>query len=142
MQRMEDTPTTPSKNVWPTLVYADAPAAIEFLVEVFGFEDVLIVPGATAGIVEHAQLRWPEGGGIMLGSAGREDNEFSQRPTGTGSTYVVTDELDRVYAAARKADTILVRDMREEDYGGGSRGFSVRDPEGNLWSFGDYRGEG
>ncbi len=141
MPRMEPTPNSPTKNVWPTLVYADALGAIEFLVAVFGFEAVLVVPGESAGVVEHAQLRWPEGGGIMLGSAGREGNEFSQRPTGSGSTYVVTDELDRVYTAARGADAVLVRDMREEDYGGGSRGFSVRDPEGNIWSFGDYRGE-
>jgi uncharacterized glyoxalase superfamily protein PhnB len=29
--------------------------------------------------------------------------------------------------------------MRDEDYG--STGFVVADPEGNLWSFGTYRGE-
>jgi uncharacterized glyoxalase superfamily protein PhnB len=27
------------------------------------------------------------------------------------------------------------------DTGYGSRGFAVRDPEGNRWSFGTYRGE-
>jgi uncharacterized glyoxalase superfamily protein PhnB len=29
--------------------------------------------------------------------------------------------------------------LRDEDYG--SRGFTVRDPEGILWSFGTYPGE-
>ena len=29
--------------------------------------------------------------------------------------------------------------LRDEDYG--SRGFTVKDPEGNIWSFGTYRGE-
>ena len=29
--------------------------------------------------------------------------------------------------------------MRDEDYG--STGFSVRDLEDNIWSFGTYRGE-
>ncbi len=29
--------------------------------------------------------------------------------------------------------------MREEDYG--SRGFSIADPEGNIWSVGTYAGE-
>ena len=131
--------TTPAKNVWPTLVYRDAPAAITFLVDVFGFEAVLVVPGADASVVEHAQLRWPEGGGVMLGTADREGNVFSTRPTGTGSTYVVTDEPDRIYERVRVADVELVQEMREEDYG--SRGFSVRDLEGNIWSFGTYRGE-
>jgi len=30
-------------------------------------------------------------------------------------------------------------ELNDTDYG--SREFSVRDPEGNLWSFGTYRGE-
>ena len=30
-------------------------------------------------------------------------------------------------------------DLHETDYG--SRDFAVRDPEGNRWSFGTYRGE-
>jgi uncharacterized glyoxalase superfamily protein PhnB len=29
--------------------------------------------------------------------------------------------------------------LKDEDYG--SRGFTVSDPEGNLWSFGTYAGE-
>lgn len=135
------TSSPPPKTVWPTLVYQDAPAAIAFLVDVLGFDEVLVVPGEQPGVVEHAQLRWPEGGGVMLGTHGREGNEFSQRPTGAGSVYVVTDELDRVHESCRAADCAFVREMRTEDYGGGSRGFSVRDPEGNIWSFGDYPGE-
>jgi uncharacterized glyoxalase superfamily protein PhnB len=30
-----------------------------------------------------------------------------------------------------------VRKLRDEDYG--SRGYTARDPEGNLWNFGTYR---
>jgi uncharacterized glyoxalase superfamily protein PhnB len=37
----------------------------------------------------------------------------------------------------RKAD--VVRPLEKTDYG--SREFTMRDPEGNLWSFGDYTGE-
>ena len=132
-------PTRPPKTVWPTLVYGDAHAAIRFLVDVFGFEETLVVPGEAAGVVEHAQLRWPEGGGVMLGTADREGNPVSRRPTGSGSVYVVTDEPDRLFERATAAGVELVRELRDEDYG--SRGFSVRDPEGNLWSFGTYRGE-
>ena len=33
----------------------------------------------------------------------------------------------------------IMRPLGETDYG--AREFTVRDPEGNLWSFGDYRGE-
>jgi uncharacterized glyoxalase superfamily protein PhnB len=133
------TQNPPPKTIWPTLVYTDAPGAIRFLVDAFGFEESIVVPGESDAVVEHAQLRWPEGGGVMLGSADREGNEFSQRPTGAGSVYVVTDEPDKLFDRAIAAGAQLVRELRDEDYG--SRGFSVRDPEGNIWSFGTYRGE-
>jgi uncharacterized glyoxalase superfamily protein PhnB len=128
----------PPKTVWPTLNYADAPAAIRFLVDVFGFEERIVVASEN-GFIEHCQLAWPEGGGIMLGSADRDGNVFSQRPTGAASTYVVTDEPDTLYDKVMASGVELVRELRDEDYG--SRGFSVRDPEGNIWSFGTYRGE-
>jgi uncharacterized glyoxalase superfamily protein PhnB len=132
------TNSTP-KTVWPTLIYADAPGAIRFLVDVFGFEEAIVVPGDAEGVVEHAQLRWPEGGGIMLGTANREGNVFSQRPLGSGSTYVVTDEPDKLYDRALGAGVEVIRELHDEDYGGS--GFSIRDPEGNIWTFGSYRGE-
>jgi uncharacterized glyoxalase superfamily protein PhnB len=133
-------PTSPPpKNVWPILVYADAPAAVRFLVQAFGFEEAIVVPGAAPNVVEHAQLRWPEGGGVMLSTANRAESVFSQRPTGAASVYVVTDRPDSLHERALAAGAKLVQGLRDEDYG--SRGFSVRDPEGNLWSFGTYRGQ-
>jgi uncharacterized glyoxalase superfamily protein PhnB len=140
---MSDTPTettsdTP-KNVWPCVNYVDARAAIRFLTEAFGFVDTIVVPGESDDVVVHAELRWPEGGGVMLGTAGRADSEFSQLPTSCASLYVVTDDPHGVFERATKAGAKVVREMRDEDYG--STGFSVADPEGNLWSFGTYRGE-
>ena len=90
-------------------------------------------------VIEHSQLRWPEGGGVMLGSANRADNPFSQRPTGVGSVYVVTDHPDEIYERAIAAGAEVFHPLRDEDYG--SRGFSVTDPENNVWSFGTYSGE-
>jgi uncharacterized glyoxalase superfamily protein PhnB len=123
--------------VWPTLRYADAPAAIRFLVEAFGFEEVLVVPGEADGAVAHAELRWPGGGGVMLGSA-RADSAIADLPPGTGSVYVVTDQPDALFERARAAGATVVLGLRDEDYG--SRGFTVRDPEGVHWSFGTYAG--
>jgi uncharacterized glyoxalase superfamily protein PhnB len=128
---------TPAPTIWPALTYADAPAAIRFLVEAFGFVETLVVPGEGGREIVHAELRWPEGGGVMLGSTG-DDNEFSQCKPGTTSTYVVTDAPDALFDRATAAGAEVVRGLRNEDYG--SRGFTVRDPEGNLWSFGTYRG--
>lgn len=51
----------------------------------------------------------------------------------------MTDEPDALFARATAAGAELVEGLEDTDYG--SRGFSVRDPEGNIWSFGTYRGE-
>jgi uncharacterized glyoxalase superfamily protein PhnB len=130
---------TTSKTVWPCVNYVDARAAIRFLTEAFGFVETIAVPGDSDDVVVHAELRWPEGGGVMLGTANRPDSEFSQLPTSCASVYVVTDDPHAVYESATKAGAKIVSEMRDEDYG--STGFSVADPEGNLWSFGTYRGE-
>ena len=132
--------TTNTPAVWPALNYADAPGAIRFLEQAFGFVATLVVPGEGGDReIVHAELRWPPGGGVMLGSATTDDNAFASRPTGTGSTYCVTDAPDALFDRATAAGAEVVQGLRDEDYG--SRGFTVRDPEGNLWSFGTYRGE-
>ena len=79
--------------------------------------ETLAVPGETDDVIVHAELRWPEGGGVMLGSADRPDSEFSQLPTGCASLYVVTDDPDAVYERAIAAGAKVVREMRDEDYG-------------------------
>lgn len=129
------TENTPAATVWPCLTYADAPGAIRFLVEAFGFVETLVVPGGQDREIAHAELRWPEGGSVMLGSSG-EGSEFAQLTR--SSNYVVTDHPDELFKRATEAGAPVVRELRDEDYG--SRGFTVRDPEGNLWSFGTYRG--
>jgi uncharacterized glyoxalase superfamily protein PhnB len=129
----------PPATVWPTVNYLDARAAIRFLVDVLGFvERAAYTEGSDESVIVHAELRWPEGGGVMLGTANRPDSVFSQMPVGASSVYVVTDDPASVHARAVAAGTELVRDLAETDYG--SLDVSVRDPEGNIWSFGTYRG--
>ena len=133
---MTDNPPT----VWPVLSYSDARAAIAFLVDAFGFQErAVYARNDDADVVEHAELRWPLGGGVMLGSAGKDDSPFGQRKPGNDSVYVVCDDPDRLFEQAVGAGAEVVRGLKNEDYG--SRGFTVRDPEGNRWSFGTYTGE-
>jgi uncharacterized glyoxalase superfamily protein PhnB len=134
------TKSTTFPAVWPTLTFTDSRAAIAFLRDAFGFEEVAVYAREDdPSIVEHAEMRWPLGGGIMFGTAGKDDGPFGQRKPGNDSVYVVCDDPDGLFARASAAGATVVRGLRDEDYG--SRGFSVRDPEGNLWSFGTYRGE-
>ncbi|MEV6767061.1 VOC family protein [Nocardia sp. NPDC051030] len=122
--------------VWPTLVYADANAAIAFLEKAFGFETTARY--GEGDVVHHAELAWPGGGAIMLGGV-REGMALECQPPGVGSVYVALEDPDTLYARAKAAGANITRELRDEsDYE--SRGFTCRDPEGVYWSFGTYRG--
>jgi uncharacterized glyoxalase superfamily protein PhnB len=134
---MSEKTSTPA--VWPVLSYRDARAAIAFLTTAFGFEErAVYARDGDPTIVEHAELRWPLGGGIMFGSSGKDDSPFGMRIPGNDSVYVVCRDPDALYERATAAGAEVVRGLVDEDYG--SRGFTVRDLEGNLWSFGTYTG--
>jgi uncharacterized glyoxalase superfamily protein PhnB len=124
-------------KIWPSVRYSDAHTAIRFLIDAFGFERVAVYE--TDGRVDHAELRWPAGGGVMLGSASREDSSIAGLPAGTGSVYVVNDDPATLFKRAVAAGAAVVMAPREESYG---LGFTVRDPEGVFWSFGTYGGAG
>ncbi len=138
MTEHNTTSNEPTPTVWACVNYVDAPAAIEFLVAL-GFRSTLTVPGDGDGVVAHAELRWPEGGGVMLGSNGRNESEFSEMPTGAASIYVVTADPTAVYDRATALGAKMIRPMEETDYG--SKQFAIADAEGNLWCFGTYAGE-
>jgi uncharacterized glyoxalase superfamily protein PhnB len=131
------TDNTPPPQVWPTLRARDARALIRFLVDAFGFEETAVY--GEGDIVHHAQLSWPPGGGVMLGSARPDAGDSRVAHPGSLSAYVVTDDPDGLFARAKAAGAEIIDELHETDYG--SRDFAVRDPEGNRWSFGTYRGE-
>jgi uncharacterized glyoxalase superfamily protein PhnB len=125
---------TPPPGVWPTLRARDARALIKFLTEALGFEATVVY--ADGDQVHHAELAWPAGGGIMLGS----DRESAVRVTRPGnfSAYVVTADPDALHARAVAHGATVTQELYETDYG--SRDFAICDPEGNHWSFGTYPG--
>ena len=135
---MTDRDKTPPPQVWPTLRARDARALIRFLVDVVGFEETVVY--GDGEVVHHAQLSWPLGGGIMLGSARPEDDadRWPLRP-GTFGGYVVVDDPDELFERVRAGGAEITDGLHTTDYG--SRDFAIRDPEGNRWSFGTYRGE-
>ncbi|MPQ97588.1 glyoxalase [Modestobacter sp. I12A-02628] len=129
--------TPPPPQVWPTLRARDAHALIRFLVDAFGFEATAVYPDGD--LVAHAQLSWPPGGGVMLGSVRPADTDRWALEPGTCGVYVVTDDPDGLFARATAAGAEVLQEPYDTDHG--SRDFAVRDPEGNRWSFGTYRGE-
>jgi len=59
-----------------------------------------------------------------------------RQPPGTSSVYVVIDDADALHDRVVAAGGDVVAPLTDQDYG--SRDFTVRDPEGNIWSFGTY----
>lgn len=124
----------------PTIRYKDAPAAIEWLCNAFGFKKHLIVPGEDETIA-HAQLNFGNAM-IMLGS--ENDNgygKFVKTPKdlngiNTQAPYIIVEEIDKHYQRAISAGAKILLDIKDEDYGG--RGYSCQDPEGHIWNFGSY----
>lgn len=128
--------TSTNPTVWPTLQAHDAPQLIDYYVDTFGM--VLAARYGEGDTVDHAQLLWPEGsGGIMLGSY-KAGAEWCREP-GTSGVYIVTADPNALFERVREHGADVVRPLTVTDYGANE--FAVRDPEGNLWSFGDYRGE-
>ncbi|GAB5471339.1 MAG: VOC family protein [Rhodospirillales bacterium] len=128
-----------SGTIIPTLRYRDAATMIDWLIRAFGFERHLVVEDGDGGIA-HAQLTLGSGM-VMLGSA-RDDSFGALQSTAqalggvTQSAYIVVSTVDALCEQARAAGAEIVMEPKDEDYGG--RGFSCRDPEGQLWNFGSY----
>lgn len=129
-----------SSTIMPTFRYNNAPAAIDWLCQVFGFERHAVYPGPD-NTIGHAELTLG-GGMIMLGS--QKDDAYGKRfkspgevgDVETSSVYIIVADADAVHARAKAAGGTIVRELQNTDYG--SREFSVKDPEGHTWSVGTY----
>ncbi len=137
---MSETTTATTQTLYPTMRYADARAAIDWLVNAFGFTEEVCYPAAD-GSVAHAQLRFGTGL-IMIGSA--RDDDYPVKPpaqTGglSGSIYVAVPaaEIEAHFARAKAAGAHMIREIRDTEYE--SREYAAYDLEGFLWSFGTYR---
>jgi uncharacterized glyoxalase superfamily protein PhnB len=127
-------------TVIPTMLYRDAPAAIEWLCNVAGFEKRVVYTGDN-GAVGHAELTFGNGM-IMLGTA--KDEGFGKlvsppaklNGATTQAPYIIVSDADALYDRVVKAGAEIVRDLATTDYG--SREFACRDPEGHIWVFGTY----
>jgi uncharacterized glyoxalase superfamily protein PhnB len=124
-------------NIFPALRYRDADAALAFLKSAFGAEEKSVHRGEDSTI-HHAELRLGHGL-VMLGQYSADGFLGGDPPrplSSTVSIYVVVPDAHRHYETARTAGADIVRELEDMDYG--SREYSARDVEGNLWSFGTY----
>jgi uncharacterized glyoxalase superfamily protein PhnB len=122
------------QTFYPVLRYEDARAAMDFLERAFGFETHASYDGENGGVM-HAELRLGDQY-VMLGSTTEGEGRFNQS-AGRQALYVAVEDPDALHDRAKEAGATIERELADQDYG--SREFTWRDPEGNLWSFGTYR---
>jgi uncharacterized glyoxalase superfamily protein PhnB len=130
-------------EIIPNLRYEAAPAAIEFLCAAFGFtRRQVYLDSDDASIVQHAELVWQDRM-VMVSSAIRSDHvRASGMKTAaeaggvTMGLYMIVADVDAHAARSQAAGAEIIEAPEDKAYGG--RGYSVRDLEGNVWSFGDY----
>ncbi len=119
-------------DVSPSLTYTDLEAALAFLEQAFGFvrEDV---GSDSQGMVRYASLRY--GRGLVLVQPDLP-GELHGTHIGQGWVYVAVSNLDAHFEHARAAGAAILGEPHDA-FEGRLRGYSARDPEGNLWSFGE-----
>ncbi|MDP2483043.1 MAG: VOC family protein [Candidatus Palauibacterales bacterium] len=120
--------------------YRDAPAAIDWLCGVFGFERHAVHCDEDGNVL-HAQLVL---GGGMIFVASALDTPFAsliKQPEEidrweTRNVYLLVEDADAVHATAVAEGAEIVIPIADVPYGG--RVFTCRDLEGHLWSIGTY----
>ena len=138
MSDRQDTAATPEPTVWPTVGFSDVDSGVRFLTEGLGFA-VTVLHRDDDGVVQHAEARWPDGGGVMFGTRGKPGVWGELGPQGV---YLAAADAATVDAAwkrlSERDDVEVLQELHDTDYG--SHEFGVRDRDGNLWSMGTYRG--
>lgn len=128
----------------PCLRYDDAPAAILFLCDAFGFlPQAIHLDEEDQRVVHHAQLLL-DGNMVMLGSAraGEVRDAYGWLTPGeaggvTMSLYATVADPDAHCLVASAAGAEIVAPPHDND-GYPGREYTARDPEGHVWTFGSY----
>jgi uncharacterized glyoxalase superfamily protein PhnB len=120
--------------------YRDVAAAADWLCRAFGFEKQTVLTD-DAGAILYGQLTFGRAL-IMLAPVGDSPIEkFMKQPDEIGgaetqSCYFMVADADAHHARAKSAGADIVLPVADDSFGG--RGYTCRDPEGHIWTFGTY----
>lgn len=127
-------------SVMPMMRYRDVAAAIDWLVQAFGFDKHMVVKGEDGQVI-YAQLTFGDGL-VMVGPVGESDfDRLMTQPDEVGGAetqtcYLAVENADWFFNKAKTASAEIVLDLKSDASGG--RGFAAKDPEGHVWNFGTY----
>ena len=125
----------------PCLTYRDAAAAIHWLCDTFGFVRKAVYDGPN-GTIMHSELTF--GHGMVMIATTQPDTDYGRmtvQPDEIGgretqTVALIASDPDALYRRAKAGGARILRDIRDESYGG--RSFICSDPEGHIWSVGSY----
>ncbi len=120
--------------------YKDCEAALRFLSEIIGMQEGTVYRDDAEKIV-HAQMTFgasyfmfgPESGSAFAAYMVAPD-DVGRRETTT--QYAIVDDVAGHHARAVAAGAEIIMPLRDEDYGGMT--YSLRCPEGHIWTVGSY----
>ena len=121
-------------RITPYLLYEDAGAAVDWLVDAFGFEERERMADGE-GKVNHAEVALADGV-VMLGCPGPDYQ--SPKRSGHSHAYVhlYVDDVDAHFEKAKAAGAKILLEPEDQFYG--DRRYSAEDPEGHQWFFAQH----
>ena len=121
------------QRIIPYLYYEDGVAAMDYLTQSLGFEELQRV-FREDGSFMHGEVGYQDNR-VMLGTPVDEDGN-ARKLHGTWRTCCVmclVDDVDAHYERAKKAGANITGEPEDRPYG--DRVYSVSDPEGHDWFF-------
>ena len=116
-------------DIYPCLTYRDVEAALDQLEAAFGLASVVYERGED-GRVELAAVTHGQG---LVTIQSDDPTALHGTHIGHGWIYVVVDDPDAHCARARAAGVTILSEPHDA---GDLRGYTARDLDGNVWTFG------
>ena len=129
---MPENITDARQRIFPMLAYNDAPAAIDFLCDAFGFKERsrMKMPDGTIG---HAEIELG-GNVVMLATTWKAGGLASPQdlPALPYQLFCEVDDVDAHFEHARASGAVVIAEPGE---GHGFRTYRAMDLEGHRWLF-------
>lgn len=120
-----------ASEISPYLYYEDGAAAMDWLIEAFGFEEGMRM-ASDEGRLEHGELKLGDQV-VMLGEPGSGYQSPKTRGGATAGVHVYVDDVDGHYERAKAAGAEIRMEPTDQPYG--DRRYDAKDPEGHDWFF-------
>ena len=122
------------QTIIPYLAYEDAPAALTFLRDAFGFEERFRM-AMPDGRIGHAEVALGESV-LFLASLWKEVGNMSPKdlPGVHCQIWCRVDDVDAHFQRARERGATVINEPADQDYG--ERTYRAMDLEGHRWIFG------